>query len=231
MKGKEETTNKTNTPETPHSVDTLEAAAQPAPATTAVSAAAPEPAAATFAPSSTTQKQGMNPRTRQMLIYGGIAVIICCVSFVAGMEVQKNRASNDRFGRGGMMGRFNDGDEWGTSNGGFGGGMNNMGGGLGRPEAISSAMFGNVTKVSDTSITISNGRRGTTSTFTITTDTVVRNGNAKASVGDIKVGNNVLVEANGDDATTATTIQIGMPGRPSSSSSSTDDATLQTQTN
>lgn len=84
--------------------------------------------------------------------------------------------------------------------------------------------IGNVTAISDTSITVKNDRTSESKTYTINSSTTITNDGASATASDIKTGDTVLVEASSSDSTTATRITLnpsfggGMgPGTQSSS--------------
>jgi hypothetical protein len=76
--------------------------------------------------------------------------------------------------------------------------------------------IGQVTSVSDSSITVNNQRTGSDQTFKITRSTTVSNNGADAGVSDIKSGDTVLVRVSSSDTSTATSILInpsfGGPG-------------------
>lgn len=142
-----------------------------------------------------------------------LIVIVGCLllGFVGGMEYQKGKTTNTSStaaGRNGAAGGY----------GQFGGRGARRGG------------FGQVTAVSNNSITVQNSRTGAAQTYNITSSTTVTNNGASASVGDIKTGDTVIVRTDPTDTSTATTIAInpsfgGGAGAPEPSSQGTSDDT------
>lgn len=82
------------------------------------------------------------------------------------------------------------------------GGPGDMGGGPTR----GGGTLGEVTKVSSDSITVSDKRSGTETTYKITSSTTIANGNSTASASDIATGDTVMISSS--DNSTATAIQI-----------------------
>lgn len=72
--------------------------------------------------------------------------------------------------------------------------------------------FGTVTAVSSTSITVNEPRQNTSATYAITAATSIMNSGSTGAVSDIKVGDQVIVEASSTDTKTATRIVLGMQG-------------------
>ncbi len=94
--------------------------------------------------------------------------------------------------------------------------------------------FGEVTAISDTSITVSTRQRfnssnnsstSTTKTYTINSSTEITIDGATAKASDIKIGNEVMIEPSTSDSTIAASIRVGM-GAPSAEQSS--DTTTKT---
>jgi hypothetical protein len=87
----------------------------------------------------------------------------------------------------------------GTPDGAQGFGIRGEGGMMGR------GAMGTVTKVSDSSITISDDRLGSDQTFGITSSTKVTSDGASASIADVKTGLRVLVQADSASTTSSDT--------------------------
>lgn len=144
-------------------------------------------------------------------------VVLCGISFVAGMGYQKGHTktatsqNTGQFGQGGNQGGF----------GGPGGGFRNGQ----RPNV------GEVKAVSSDSITISNQRSGSDQTFKLTSSTSVNNDGNSASVSDIKVGDTVVIQTDSSDTSTATQIILNpnFQGPQPSSSSQDDSSSVNTQ--
>ena len=139
---------------------------------------------------------------------GLIALILCGLSFYAGMAYQRNHAA--------ATGATGQSAQSAAAAGGFGSFR-------GRRGAI-----GNVTAASATSITVQNQRTGSSQTFTINSATQVTNNGSSASASDIQVGDTVLVRAAAASSTTAVSISInpsfggpGAAGSPASPPQST----------
>ncbi|HEX4774031.1 MAG TPA: hypothetical protein VH234_00755 [Candidatus Saccharimonadales bacterium] len=143
-----------------------------------------------------------------------IAVILCGLSFVAGMAYQKGHtkttSSANTTGLTGGQGR---------------GGFGRRAGGLGQ-----------VTAVSSTSITISNQRTGASTTYSITPSTTITDNGQTVTTSDIQNGSTVLIMTSGSSNTTATSIVVspnfgGGGGGLGGSSSSSGTTQPPTQTN
>lgn len=95
------------------------------------------------------------------------------------------------------------------------GGQSGFGGGQGGFRRGGGAI-GQVTAVSDSSITVSNQRTGSDQTFKITSSTTISNNGSAASASDIQTGDTVLIRTSTSDTSTATSILInpsfGGPG-------------------
>lgn len=111
-----------------------------------------------------------------------------------------------------------------TTQQGFPGGSSNMGRGTMR------GGFGEVTAVSDSSITIKNSFSGESVTYAITSSTKITDNNETAGIADIKTGDTVMVQTVSTDSKEATEIRLNvqMPtGGPGMRSGQTD-ANVQT---
>jgi len=117
-----------------------------------------------------------------------IVIALCGTSFMAGMTFQKKQAKNTAS------------DSLSQVQGRFGGRINGN--------------FGTVTAISSTSITVKNDRTDTTSTYTVDSNTAIKNGTASASITDIKVGDTVMVRTSSSSSTTATSVTVN-PEMPS----------------
>lgn len=130
--------------------------------------------------------------------YGVIAVvalILCGISFSAGMSYQKGKKTTD------TTASTSDNGQFPTQGGGPGGGMGGFGNGQ-RPN------IGEVKAVASDSITVSNQRSGTDQTFKITSSTTVQSDGSTAAVSDIKAGDTVLITTDSSDTSTATQIVL-----------------------
>ena len=148
-----------------------------------------------------------------------VAVLTGIIGFASGVQFQKvasnNRAGSQSTSRNGQ--------------GGFGarGGMHMNG------------SFGQVTAISDTSITVTTRQRfnsstnsstSTTKTYTINSSTTITIDGATAKASDIKTGDEVMIEPSSSDSSIATSIRVGFggPGQQQSSNSSPSDTTTRT---
>ncbi len=132
-------------------------------------------------------------------IAAAVAIATGIVGFVGGMQYQKGSSSattsNQQNGFDGQSG-FR--------------GMNMNG------------SFGEVTAVSDSSITISVRQGGpnssssssATKTYTITSSTTITNNGSAGSLSDIATGDTVMIEADSSDSSVAASIRVGMGGMP-----------------
>lgn len=116
-----------------------------------------------------------------------VVVILCGVSFMGGMAFQKKQNSDTST------------PSFAQGQGGFS--QNGSGGRI-------SGGFGTVTAISSSSITVKNSHSGSSKTYTITSNTTVKNGTTTASVSDIKVDDSVLVRTSSSDTKTASSITI-----------------------
>lgn len=124
-----------------------------------------------------------NKTLGQLLAVLGMVVLASGISFAAGVHYQKGKV----VGRQSLSSR--------------------MGGdGFGSPGGMRRGGFGSVTAVSATSITVQDQRTATTKTYTISSATTITNNGATATIADIKVGDQVIVQA--DSASTTTAAQI-----------------------
>lgn len=124
-------------------------------------------------------------------IASGVLVVACVTSFFGGMQVQKNAASSATANNGAS--RFN---QTGAMGGNTSGRRR-----MGVPEAV--------TAVSSTSITVNDQRQNKAVTYSVTADTTVTNSGASAAIGDVKVGDQVVVVPSASDATIAGRIILG----------------------
>ena len=126
-----------------------------------------------------------------------IVVLIGGGSFYAGIQFQKNHQKTIApVGLGGS----------GIMNGG------SMGpGGFGGTSRRGNRIFGTVTTVSSSSITIHDNRQDTDLTLAITGSTTISNNGTAATVSDIKTGDTVFITPNTSDSKTAARIAIGNP--------------------
>jgi hypothetical protein len=136
------------------------------------------------------------------LVGAAVVVVIGAAGFFGGVQYQKRHQPKNtgtmatgQFGTGGFGGR---------------GGMR-RGAGLGQ-----------VTSVSNSSITVKNERTGVSKTYSITSATTVMNGTAAGSAGDIKTGDSVIVTATSASATEAGRIVVNPTMSPSASQQSDD---------
>ena len=148
-------------------------------------------------------------------IAAAVAVATGVLGFVGGMQFQKGSSSSTVA----------------NQRGGFGG---TMGGGMSR-----NGSFGEVTAVSDSSITITTRERfnqssgsntSTSKTYTINSSTTITVDGSTGSASDIKTGDTVMIEASSSGSSIASSIRVGMGGmggpqgqQQSSTDSSTDD--------
>ncbi len=149
------------------------------------------------------------------LAIAAVAVVGLATSFMGGVQYQKGHTTTPSTqGQTAMNGRQ-----------GFGGGGMRMSRGN---------VFGEVTAVSSTSITVQehmmmNGAAAEPIALTIAADTTVTNNGATASVSDIKTGDTVMVAKTSTDSTTAKSIELNPTLNGPSTNSS--DSTLDTTTN
>lgn len=126
-----------------------------------------------------------------------VAIILCGLSFLGGVQYQKGHAHRQMAGTqagAGFRGR-----------GGFRTGQ--------RP------VIGTVTAVSSDSLTINNNRTGNSQTFKISSTTTINNNGSTSSVSDIKNGDTVFVQTSSSDTSTATRIILNpsFGGQPAGS--------------
>jgi hypothetical protein len=150
-----------------------------------------------------------------------VAIVGLMASFMGGIQYQKSHAK--------------------TAANTSGQGQMTMGGrqGFGGRTMVRDRVFGEVTAVSSTSITVQersfgNSSSATSTTLTITSDTTVTNSGAAASVSDIATGDTVMITKTSEDSTTAKSIVLNPsfgPGASGSSDSQGSSSTLDTTTN
>jgi len=132
-------------------------------------------------------------RSSSLPIFLGIGVIILLIaSFMGGVYYEKSTSKTVQTG---AVGTFGTGGPGGTGK-------------------VRNGAFGTVTAVSDTSITVNEPRLNTTATYAITSSTTITNSGAAATASDIKVGDQVLIQASSSDTKTATHIVDGIQGGP-----------------
>ena len=123
-------------------------------------------------------------------------VVVLCLSFLGGIQFQKGKKTSDTaIG----MQTMQNGD---SRFSGLRQGQATMGGGLRRMGS-----FGEVSAINDTSLSFK-GRGGGITTFTITSDTKITKDGEAAAVGDVKVGDTVMVSPSTTDTTAAASIAI-----------------------
>ncbi len=115
-----------------------------------------------------------------------LAVVLCSISFVAGMSFQKHHGAKTTVA---------DGMTATNSHSGFSG--QHRGGSLGSVTAINTA-----------SITITNQRTNAAQTFAINNTTVISNNGQTVSTTDIKTGDSVAITTSATDTATASRILI-----------------------
>lgn len=129
-----------------------------------------------------------------------VAVATGAIGFVGGMQFQKGTATSDVASqRGGVGGQ-------------------GMRGGMG----MRNGSFGEVTAISDDSITISvmqggpnsSSSNSSTKTYTINSSTTITVDGSTATTADISTGETVMIEANSSDSSVAASIRVGMGGMP-----------------
>ncbi len=156
--------------------------------------------------------QIMKPRRTYALpaALTGLVLIVLLVGFFSGVAYQKgktgttSRTAVTGIDQNGAMGAN-----------GFGGGMRSPG------------STGEVTAVSDSSITVNNVRSGSPQTFKITGSTTVTDNGKTASVGDIETGDTVMIRTGSSDTGTVTSIMLnpsfgGAPANPTDPAGTTD---------
>ena len=122
------------------------------------------------------------------VVYIVLLVLVCGVSFWAGMHYQKHHTGASASRASAVNGAG------GRAFGGFG--------------ARRAGGVGTVTAVSDTSITVQNVRTGSTNTYSIDSSTVITDNGSTVSASDIKTGDRVLVRTSSSSSTTATQIDV-----------------------
>jgi hypothetical protein len=156
-------------------------------------------------PKTSTAKKSAINITRKQGIAGLLVVAIIVVGFIAGAHYEKARQTSANSSRTSLRN---------SRSGGFGGpeGLNdNTGGGKGRMSArggMRNGVFGQVTAVSSTSISVKNTRSNSDSTLSINDATKVTNNGQTASVSDVKVGDTVIIRTSATDTKTATQINL-----------------------
>lgn len=169
--------------------------------------------------------------TRKQGISGLVLLLVIVLGFVGGLHYEKSHQRQANMKQTAMRGgRFSGG-----VNGGFGGGYGQSGRTGGRNGAMRGGVFGQVTAVSATSVTVQNARTGSASALTISSSTTVTNNGQTAAISDIKTGDNVLVRTSTTDTKQAVQIMLNpqVHGRGGMGSTSQSQSTPPTpiQTN
>lgn len=168
-------------------------------------------------------EQQYPPEKRASLSQGalvGIAAVVAVatgvIGFASGIQFKKGSSSSSIA----------------NQQGGFGG-QGGMGGGVG----MRNGSFGEVTAVSDSSITITTRERfnqnnssstSTSKTFTINSSTTVTVDGSNGRVSDIKTGDTVMIETSSSDSSVAASIRVGMGGAPNGQTQSADTTSSET---
>lgn len=151
-------------------------------------------------------KSAIKPTYAKYGVIAVVALVLCGVSFGAGINYQKGKQTTNSTASANTNGQF---PSQGGGQGGFRGGQ--------RPN------IGEVTAVASDSITVQDSRSSSSQTFKITSSTTVQEDGSAASVSDIKTGDTVLVVADSSDSSTAAQIMLnpsfGPPGGGSTQSS------------
>lgn len=129
---------------------------------------------------------------RKYIIFGVVGISLCLISFLGGIQFQKMKSSTTKNNNQSLQdGRFSQGRSGGR---------------------IMNGGFGTVTVVDAGSITVNDARQNKTTTYTINSSTSVQNNGAPSSIGDIKVGDRVVVTPDTNDSKIASRIIVGNPG-------------------
>jgi hypothetical protein len=125
------------------------------------------------------------PHDSSKIIIAGLgALVVVILSFIAGMQFQKGKASKTVVNARGNV----------TFNGRRGGQRNGV--------------IGTVSAVSATSITVQDTRTQTAKTLSVDSTTTITNNGTTAAITDIKVGDTVIVTADTTDATKAARVVL-----------------------
>lgn len=165
------------------------------------------------------------PITKKPFPLGGIiaiaavvAILTGIIGFASGVQFQK-LASNNRSSN--QTARLNQQREFGPRS------------------MMRNGTFGEVTAISDTSITVSTRQRfnssnnsstATTKTYTINTSTKITIDGTTGKASDIKTGDEVMITPSASDSSVASGIRVGM-GTPAQQSSENSDSDSSTRTN
>ncbi len=144
----------------------------------------------------------------QPVITGVVVAVIAGVAFMSGVQYQKRKTTTAKavVTTNASVPQFNGG----AAAGGVPSGARRGRGGV----------FGTVSAVSDSSITVTNSRTNADQTLSITSATVITNSGATASVSDIQSGDSVVITPDTSDSTVAARIMVnpafpgGMGGGP-----------------
>jgi hypothetical protein len=145
-------------------------------------------------------KNTSNDQNNKKILWGVAAVAYTLVVFFIGVSFQKGQSKTIAA------------STTNTQGGGFGGGRG----------GFANRLFGTVTAVSPTSITVQNARTGGSTTVTITSSTTVSANQQTVSISSIAVGNTVMIALNPSNTSAANSISIvSSPPTSSTSGSST----------
>jgi hypothetical protein len=133
------------------------------------------------------KQSGNNNNTKTGLILL-TAIILCGLSFAAGISYQKSHTKDP------------------LPSSAPGGGQFGSQGGPAGPNGGQRPNIGEVKSVSESSIIVSDSRSGSDQTFKITSDTKVSNDGTTGSISDIKTGDTVIIQADSSDSSTASRI-------------------------
>ena len=153
-----------------------------------------------------------NQQYNKQILFVIVAIIYSVIIFYLGVTYQKHHAKSISTTTTSNVpgGRF----------GGFGGGN------------FANRVFGTVSAINSTSITVQNSRTNATSTLTINSSTTITQNQQTISASSITVGETVVISLNSSDKTIASSIAVvNLPsnGNPSASGSSTTGSQVQTQ--
>lgn len=152
--------------------------------------------------SSGATKTGDRPQYTKVLVVAAL-IILPIVGFICGASIQKEPRANtgqNQVQTAGGPSMMTSGPNGQMMSPGDGGRM-----------IMRMGATGDVTAVSDTSITIKNDRSGEAETFTISSDTKIYNGRDAIVASSILVGDKVNIKAMSDDDSIASSIAVTTP--------------------
>jgi hypothetical protein len=123
------------------------------------------------------------------------ALLIASVSFYGGTVFEKDHSSSSPVSANSASGSQ-------TGNGAIGGGYGRFGGGF------SNHIFGQVSAISSSSISIQDNRTGTTITLAITSSTQITDNGQSVSVSDIQTGDTVIASKSTSNSSDASVILV-----------------------